>query len=140
MTCKMINILGYKTIFFTKIKQVLLNLALNAKKAMRRRGGQLRIGGRVEGGSVVIEVADTGAGIAPQVMPRLFEPFVTHTPADTAEGESTDVAPRGTGLGLCICRDLLRNAGGTIRADSTSGKGATFTLTVPLAPDILETT
>ena len=126
------------------LQQVLLNLALNARKAMRRHGGRLRLTGRVEGQDVVLEVSDTGPGISPQVMDRLFEPFVTHTPASEGESEGSTVFPesprQGTGLGLCICRDLLRSAGGTIRASSVPGQGATFTMTIPLAAAVFEST
>ncbi len=114
------------------LQQVLLNLVLNAKQAMQRSGGSLKILGRVEGTLVHIDVADTGPGIPEQILDRLFEPFVTHRrhqPDDPPER-------KGTGLGLCICRDLVRNAGGKISVDSVPGEGATFHLTVPVADDI----
>jgi two-component system NtrC family sensor kinase len=117
------------------LQQVLLNLVLNAKKAMRRRGGTLTITGRQQGGDVVLEVRDTGPGIPPAVLDRLFEPFVTHRIGD----DDDPGTPRGTGLGLCICRDLLRAAGGGISAASTPA-GATFTLRIPLTGNMLETT
>lgn len=118
------------------LQQVLLNLVLNARKAMRRKGGVLSITGQREGDELVLEVADTGPGIPPQILDRLFEPFVTHRIGDADDPS----APRGTGLGLCICRDLLRNAGGDIWAESRPGVGATFTLRLPWAADVLETT
>lgn len=118
------------------LQQVLLNLILNARKAMRRHGGVLRITGRRDGDDLILDVADTGPGIPPQVLDRLFEPFVTHR----IDPENDPAAPKGTGLGLCICRDLLRSAGGSITAASKPGEGATFTLRLPLAGDLLETT
>jgi two-component system NtrC family sensor kinase len=118
------------------LQQVLLNLVLNAVKAMRRRGGQIRITGKVVNALVYIDVADTGPGIPPAIMDRLFEPFVTHR---TDNGD--DLSPRkGTGLGLCICRDLVRKAGGSITVDSTPGQGATFHIMLPKADDLFEST
>lgn len=118
------------------LQQVLLNLVLNAVKAMRRKGGQLRISARVTGTVVYLDVVDNGPGIPPQIMDRLFEPFVTHR---TDNGD--DLAPRkGTGLGLCICRDLVRKAGGTITVDSMPNLGAAFHIMVPKADDLFEST
>lgn len=111
-----------------ELQQVLLNLVLNARKAMRR-GGALRITGEVNDGQVELHVADTGPGIPAGIRDRLFEPFVTHNVHDTPEpGEQ-----KGTGLGLCICRDLVTRAGGTIDVTSEPGAGATFHLRLPLA-------
>lgn len=118
------------------LQQVLVNLLLNARKAMRRKGGQLTISGRREGVNIVLSVSDTGPGIPAEVAGRLFEPFVTHR----IGGDEDPSAPRGTGLGLCICRDLLRAAGGDISAHSVPGQGATFTLRLPIAGDGVETT
>src|SRR5690606_7667855 len=99
------------------LQQVLVNLLLNAKTAMARKGGQLRITARIEDAQVHIDVADTGPGIPPQIADRLFEPFVMH-----GCGEQGGSAQRkGTGLGLSICRDLIRTAGGSIHATSAPG-------------------
>lgn len=118
------------------LQQVMVNLIFNARKALRRKGGKLTITGRVEGSLVYLDVADTGPGIPPQILDRLFEPFVTHrTDPPDQPGE-----PKGTGLGLCICRDLIRNAGGSITVDTAPGKGATFHITLPIADDLFETT
>ena len=114
------------------LQQVLLNLFLNARQAMRRTGGALSITARVEGSLVHITVADTGPGIPPEVKDRLFEPFVTHRP-DTNPGDR-----KGTGLGLSICRDLIREAGGSISVESKPGKGAAFQITLPKADDIFQ--
>lgn len=119
------------------LQQVLLNLILNAVQAMRGRAGKLRITGRVEGTLMHLQVADSGPGIPPAIMERLFEPFVTHRLRPSG-GISDPGERKGTGLGLCICRDLLRNAGGSIRAESVPGRGATFHLTIPLADPVLE--
>lgn len=115
------------------LEQVLVNLLLNARQALRATGGgRIAITGRVAGDLVKLEVADNGPGIPPEIRARLFEPFVTrrHEP-DPQTGDR-----KGTGLGLCICRDLLRQAGGTISVDSAPGKGARFDLTIPRADDL----
>lgn len=118
------------------LQQVLLNLILNAIQAMRHMGGCLSITASVKGTLVYLEVADTGPGIPELIRDRLFEPFVTHRrtePEDTGDR-------KGTGLGLCICRDLIRNVGGTIGFDSVPGEGSTFRMTIPKADDLFETT
>jgi signal transduction histidine kinase len=111
------------------LQQVLLNLILNARKAMRRKGGTLSILGQVEQNSVHVQVRDTGPGIPPQIIDRLFEPFVTHR---IGEDENLPEHDKGTGLGLCLCRDLLEAAGGSIRAESAPSEGAVFHLIIPL--------
>lgn len=133
------------------LQQVLLNLILNARKAMRSTGGTLRLRGRIVGNHLELDVADTGPGIPPELQARLFEPFVTagsDEPAlrnGHAHGVNTvhhdpDEPPRvrcdsekGTGLGLTICRKLLHHADGDIGVTSTPGEGATFHLSIPLA-------
>lgn len=115
------------------LQQVLVNLILNARQAMRKTGGKLTLTARVEKGLVHIDVADTGPGIPAHIKDRLFEPFVTSRNSEGEAGEK-----RGTGLGLCICRDLIRNAGGSITCDSTPGQGTTFHITLPKADDLFE--
>lgn len=129
------------------LQQVLINLILNARKAMQRRGGRLRITGQVEGPRVRLTVADTGPGIPEAVQARLFEAFVTE-PIEEPPGSDTDPcnphgcsstngsASReqgGTGLGLSICKQLVEEAGGSIRVESEAGKGAAFHLDLPPA-------
>ena len=118
------------------LQQVMLNLILNARKAMRRGGGQLRISGAAGLLDVKLEVSDTGPGIPAEIMGRLFEPFVTQQVEPTGAVDED----KGTGLGLCICRELIRSAGGRIEADSAPGAGATFRLTLPKADEPFETT
>ena len=117
------------------LQQVLLNLILNAVRAMGSGGGQLRLTGRVEGRHVKIDVADTGPGIPEQILDRLFEPFVTQR----AGGAGENGEARGTGLGLCICRDLIQSAGGSIDVRSEPGRGATFHIKLRKAVDIEST-
>jgi len=118
------------------LQQVMINLILNARKAMRRGGGQLRITGSQKAMTVHLEVADTGPGIPPEILDRLFEPFVTQQ-IDTIDSHAEN---SGTGLGLCICRELIRGAGGQIEVKSPSDQGATFLLTLPKAEEPFETT
>lgn len=103
------------------LQQVLVNLLINARRAMTD-GGTIRLSGRIEGAMGAVDVADTGPGVPPRVLERLFEPFVR------GSGEQG-----GHGLGLCICRELLTRAGGHISVTSRLGEGATFHLRVPLA-------
>jgi len=75
----------------------------------------------VKGERVSIAVADTGAGISPEDLRSIFEPFYT-----------TKGRGKGTGLGLAICRELSKALGGSIEVESTPGKGSTFTVHLPL--------
>ena len=117
------------------LQQVMLNLVLNARKAMNH-GGQLRITGNQEGAHVRLQVSDTGPGIPAEIRDSLFEPFVTrHADAPDAGSEG-----KGTGLGLCICRELIRGAGGEIEVESPPNEGATFRLTLLKVDEPFETT
>jgi signal transduction histidine kinase len=100
-----------------QILQVLLNLIRNAVEAMPA-GGALRVTARREGDAVAVSVTDSGPGIAPEDLPRVFEPYFT-----TKEG--------GTGLGLAIARRIAEEHGGRLDLESTPGRGATFTLRLP---------
>jgi len=104
-----------------QLDQVLVNLVVNARDAMPG-GGEIVLATRLEAGSVVIEVRDTGVGIEPEVLNHIFEPFYTTKGPDT-----------GTGLGLWICRSIAGGCGGTLTATSTVGRGTTMTLRLPLA-------
>jgi signal transduction histidine kinase len=103
----------------TNLELSLLNLMTNAVDAMPN-GGTLRI--RVLDGAarVRIEITDTGHGIPDQLLPSIFEPWV-----------STKKPGRGTGLGLAIARDVVTAHGGTISVASTEGVGTTFTIDLP---------
>jgi signal transduction histidine kinase len=110
------------------IEQVLSNLLLNARDALAGRPidapRQIRISSASGLDEMVqLTVADTGGGIAPEVMARLFEPFVTTKGAD-----------KGTGLGLSICHGLVRGMGGSIEARNDA-EGAVFTIALPRALD-----
>ena len=102
------------------LRQILLNLLSNAFDAVER-GGKVSMTARVENGDdVVITVSDTGAGIPPDDLRRIFEPFYT-----------TKGRGKGTGLGLAICRELVAALGGSIGVESTPGRGSTFSLRLP---------
>jgi signal transduction histidine kinase len=105
------------------IEQVLLNLISNA---VRHTAAGQAIYVSVEAGpdTVTVEVADSGEGIDPALLPTLFDRF---TRADAARGRATG----GTGLGLAICRAIVEAHGGTISAASVRGRGATFTVELP---------
>ncbi len=102
-----------------KLQQVFLNLFLNAKDAMPK-GGWLTIATRHEGELVVAEVGDTGLGIPPEQLARIYDPFFT-----------TKVIGQGTGLGLSITYGIVREHDGTIDCDSAPGQGTRFTLGFP---------
>ena len=101
-------------------QQVLLNLFINAIQAMKD-GGQLTVRGYKEGQLVKVEVKDSGCGIAQENMSRIYDPFFTTKPT----GE-------GTGLGLWLTYEIIRNYGGEIMVESEVGKGSSFTLSFPL--------
>jgi two-component system sensor histidine kinase HydH len=100
-----------------RLKQVLLNLVLNAIEAMPA-GGRLTLGATISGSAPVLTVADTGSGIAPELLPRVFEPYVT-------------TKTRGLGLGLAIARRIVEAHGGRIEAESRAGQGTRFRITLP---------
>ena len=104
--------------------QLLLNLLDNAIKHTPP-GGQVRVAWQVRAGQLALAVGDTGAGIAPEHLPRIFDRFYR---ADPARGR----AEGGAGLGLAISRWIAEAHGGTITATSAPGAGAVFTVCLPL--------
>ncbi len=118
------------------LQQVVLNLVLNARRAMRGAGGSLSISARPVSDRIELIVADTGPGIAPDLLPDIFKPFVTQSPPRPADAPpEADGQAKGTGLGLTICHDLVTRHGGTIDVASQPGRGAAFTITLPRAED-----
>ncbi|MBA2447695.1 MAG: response regulator [Chloroflexi bacterium] len=100
------------------IREALVNLVFNAVDALPR-GGAIRLGACRQGQEVVVEVADTGIGIPPEVQSRIFEPLFTTK------------GVYGTGLGLTQVRSMVEHHGGRVSVDSTPGQGSTFRLAFP---------
>lgn len=110
-----------------RFEQVLLNLLSNAIKFTERGGVSLEA--KAHPGGLRVSVADTGPGIAPEDLGRLFQPFRQLDSGLTRQHE-------GTGLGLAICKRLVEMMGGTISVESERGRGSTFSFTLPReAPD-----
>jgi|GEM_PF-1852800 len=105
-----------------RLLQVFSNLLGNALK-FTPPGGQVSVGARVEDGHICFFVRDTGPGIAPEALTRIFERFW--------QGDRKD--RRGAGLGLSIARGLIEAHGGKMRVESEPGRGSTFLFTVPVA-------
>ncbi|PLX50675.1 MAG: hypothetical protein C0613_03335 [Desulfobulbaceae bacterium] len=121
----------------TQVHQVLMNLCTNAAHAMEKSGGVLRVALRsavvdrencpptvdLEPGEyTVLAVSDTGTGIAPEVLPKIFNPYFT-----------TKTVDKGTGMGLAITHGIVADYGGAISVDSQVGHGTTFQVYLPVA-------
>ncbi|OJU21222.1 MAG: hypothetical protein BGN95_11405 [Sphingomonas sp. 66-10] len=104
-----------------QIEQVLVNLVRNAREAMENSTHrEIRVEAHSQGhGLISISVADTGSGIDPAIAADLFTPFVT-------------TKPRGMGIGLPLCRDIVEAHGGKLRAEPASGGGTVFYMTLPV--------
>jgi len=107
-----------------RVRQILLNLIGNATK-FTDSGGSIEVSCSTDEQRVHLRVRDTGHGIAPDRLERIFEPFVQ------LERHLSESSQLGVGLGLAISRDLARGMGGDVTAASTPGVGSTFTLTLP---------
>ncbi len=104
-----------------ELEQVLANLVNNAMDATGR-GGLITVSARREGKEALLEVADNGAGIAPDDLDRIFQPFFTTKPVG-----------KGTGLGLAVVYGVVQGWGGSIQAESVPGAGTKFSIRIPLA-------
>ena len=102
-----------------QIEEAFINIVLNACQAMKD-GGELTIKAYEEGGSVKVEIADTGSGIPEEDIDKIFDPFFT-----------TKEPGKGTGLGLAVSQTIIKNNGGAIYCHSTLGEGAAFIITLP---------
>ena len=111
-----------------RLQQVLLNLLSNAVKYNRPGGAVVVSCGEVPGGRFQISVNDTGAGLTPEQLGRLFTPF------DRLGAEARGV--EGTGLGLTLSKHLIEAMGGAIRAHSQPGVGSTFSVELPLTVEV----
>ena len=104
-----------------KIKEVILNLVSNALK-YTASGGKISLTGAIVGANAEIVAEDTGLGIAPEVLPQIFERFY----------RIDNDGSRGTGIGLNICKQVIEVHGGSISAESEPGKGSRFIIHLPL--------
>lgn len=104
----------------TQMGQVILNLVTNAVQSMDGNGGTLTLRARAGGGKVKLDVIDTGIGMSPGALEKMFEPLFT-------------TKARGIGLGLAVSRSLVNANGGEISATSELGKGSTVTVELPAA-------
>jgi two-component system cell cycle sensor histidine kinase/response regulator CckA len=108
-----------------RLGQVFLNLVVNAAQSLqegRAENNEIRVSTRHEGERVVIEVRDTGAGIPPEIIDRIFDAFFT-----------TKAVGVGTGLGLAICQRIVTDMDGELTVESEVGRGTTFRVALPIA-------
>jgi signal transduction histidine kinase len=103
-----------------QLNQVVLNLLVNAAQAISTRG-EITIETEANETHIIIRISDTGKGIAPEHLSKIFTPFFTTKPVG-----------KGTGLGLSISYGIVQKHKGTIEVESTPGKGTTFTILLPL--------
>jgi signal transduction histidine kinase len=103
----------------SSLLRAFLNVMRNAVQFMPQ-GGTLSVSTRLSADYVQIEITDSGPGIAPELLPTIFEPFVTHR-------------EHGTGLGLTVAQEITQQHGGHIEVKSEAGKGASFVFYLPLA-------
>ena len=99
------------------IQQVVLNLVMNGIQAITGKG-QVRVMLSEDHGSALVQVCDTGRGISPEALPRIFKPFFT-------------TRTEGTGLGLSLANSIVQSHGGRIEVSSTPGKGTQFRIWLP---------
>jgi len=105
-----------------RVRQLMVNLLHNAIK-FTPAGGRITVSSRLDGDAVIMAIADSGAGIAREDLPHVFERF---SKGDKARAEE------GTGMGLAIAKHIVEAHGGRIRAESEEGKGSTFSFSLPL--------
>jgi two-component system NtrC family sensor kinase len=113
-----------------QLQQALIALLVNAVEAMRGidgEEGKLTVRVRGDADEVHIEIADTGVGIPPEVLPQIFEPFYSNKESET-----------GVGLGLPVVYGIVRRHGGRVEVDSTVGQGTVFHVRLPRTPQPVE--
>lgn len=111
----------------TQLQRVLVNLLVNARQATPAGGSvRIRLEHDVAGGDIVLQIRDNGSGIAPELLPRIFDPYFTTKSGPDASGRG------GTGIGLAACKQIIDAHNGRIRVDSGLGKGTAFTIRLPV--------
>ncbi len=108
-----------------QLLQVILNILINALDALNQGKGKIEISSQQENDDILISITDNGVGIPEENLSKIFEPFFT----------TKDVG-RGTGLGLSVSYGIIKNFGGTIIVKSRVGKGSTFTIKLPVQPNL----
>jgi PAS domain S-box-containing protein len=109
-----------------RVVQLFLNLIVNAAQAIPVGAADrhwIRMATSTQNGRAVVQISDSGIGMAPETLGRIFDPFYT-----------TKEVGEGTGLGLAICRSIVTALGGEIAVESTLGQGTTFRVSLPAAP------
>ena len=106
-----------------QLNQVFMNLFINASQAIDGKG-EIRISTRADDANVCIRIADSGKGILPEHLPKIFDP-----------GFTTKGTGVGTGLGLSICYNIIQKHKGSITVESKPGQGTEFTITLPIQPE-----
>jgi signal transduction histidine kinase len=109
-----------------QLRQVFMNLILNAIEAMKETGGVVTVKTQLgENGQLLISVSDTGMGLPKEKTEQIFDAFFT-------------TKPQGSGMGLSICRSIVESHGGCLWAAANNGRGATFHFTLPLAAEAVQ--
>lgn len=106
-----------------QLNQVFMNLLVNAAQAIEKKG-EIKIATRADNGYVVLEISDTGSGIAEENLSKIFDPFFT-----------TKEVGKGTGLGLNVSYNIIKKHKGTVDVKSTVGQGTTFSIQIPVTND-----
>lgn len=110
----------------SQLQRVLINMLVNARQAMPNGGMVLlQLTSEDEGRIVTLAIRDTGQGIAPEHLPKIFDPFFSTKSGPDASGKG------GTGLGLSACREIIESHSGRIRVESTIGRGTQFIMRFP---------
>jgi len=111
----------------SQLQRVLINLLVNARQAMPNGGiVTMNLAFEEESGSVTLAIRDTGQGISPEVLPRIFDPFFSTKSGPDSSGKG------GSGLGLSACREIIEAHAGRIRVESTVGRGTQFIIRFPV--------
>jgi signal transduction histidine kinase len=109
-----------------QLQRVLINMLVNARQAMPNGGMVLlQLTSEDEGRTVTLAIRDTGQGIAPEHLPKIFDPFFSTKSGPDASGKG------GTGLGLSACREIIESHSGRIRVESSLGRGTQFIMRFP---------